>query len=898
MTPKQSDDHRSADTDTNPDETREWLESLDAVILREGRERAAFLLGTLLERARVTHTPSPALVQTPYVNTIAPEDEPPYPGNEAIELRIRRITRWNAVAMVQRANTLFAGLGGHLASYASAATLYEVGFNHFFRGRDAAGAEGSGDQVFFQGHASPGIYARALLEGRLSVEQIERFRRETEAGRGLSSYPHPYLMPDFWEFPTVSMGLSPLAAIYQARFNRYLHHRGIKDTSGSRVWAFLGDGETDEPEALGSLSIASREKLDNLVFVVNCNLQRLDGPVRGNGKIIQELEAVFRGAGWNVIKVIWGRKWDALLAADKTGLLVKRMGEVVDGEYQKYSVEPGSYTREHFFGKYPELLSLVRGITDREIQRMRRGGHDDHRVYAAYHAAALHKGQPTAILAKTVKGWTLGEAAQGKNVAHQRKKMSVEELKAFRDEIQLPIPDSKIADAPFYVPPRDSPEVEYVVERRRALGGFVPRRKVTAKPIDVPGLADFAAFLEGSGSAEVSTTNVFARLLAQLLADKRVGRRVVPIIPDEARTFGLDVLFRQYGIYSAVGQLYEPVDHGMLLRYREALDGQVLEEGITEAGAMAMFTAAGTAYATHAEPMIPFYIFYSMFGYQRVGDQLWAFGDQRGRGFLCGATAGRTTLNGEGLQHQDGHSLYIASVHPTVRAYEPAFAYELAVIVADGLRRMFVDGVDTYYYLTLQNETYPMPPMPAGAGDGILRGLYKFREAPGAAGGLRATLLGSGSILNEAIAAATLLAKHFGVAADVWSAPSYAMLRRDALDCERWNRMHPEAERRVPYVTHALSTASGPVVAASDWVTAVPDQIARWVQGGLHTLGTDGFGRSDTRQSLRRFFGVDAETIVVATLYALAQRGDIPMARVTDAIRLLCLDPDAFDVRA
>ncbi|MBI3070625.1 MAG: pyruvate dehydrogenase (acetyl-transferring), homodimeric type [Deltaproteobacteria bacterium] len=897
MTRSQSDYFRPDDSDTSPDETREWIESLDAVIAREGKERAAFLLETLLERARVTHTPSPALVQTPYVNTIAPEDEPAYPGNEAIELRIRRIVRWNAVAMVQRANTLFGGIGGHLATYASAATLYEVGFNHFFRGRGDEG-EASGDQVFFQGHASPGIYARALLEGRLSVEQLERFRRECEAGRGLSSYPHPYLMPEFWEFPTVSMGLSPLAAIYQARFNRYLHHRGIKDTSASRVWAFLGDGETDEPEALGSLSIAAREKLDNLVFVVNCNLQRLDGPVRGNGKIIQELEAVFRGAGWNVIKVIWGRKWDALLEADKTGLLVKRMGEVVDGEYQKYSVEPGAYTREHFFGKYPELLTLVAGMTDREIQRLRRGGHDDHKVYAAFHAAVNHTGQPTVVLAKTVKGWTLGEAAQGKNVAHQRKKMSVEELKAFRDEIQLPIPDSKIADAPFYVPPRDSPEVEYVVERRRALGGFVPRRRVVAKAVEVPSIADFGAFLEGSGEAEVSTTNVFARLLAQMLADKRFGRRVVPIIPDEARTFGLDVLFRQYGIYSAVGQLYEPVDHGMLLRYREALDGQVLEEGITEAGATAMFTAAGTAYATHAEPMIPFYIFYSMFGYQRVGDQLWAFGDQRGRGFLCGATAGRTTLNGEGLQHQDGHSLLVASAHPTVRAYEPAFAYELAVIVADGLKRMYGDGVDTYYYLTLQNETYTMPPMPAGAADGIVRGLYKFCDAPAGAGEMRATLLGSGSILNEVLAAQKLLAKHFGVAAEVWSAPSYSMLRRDALRCERHNMLHPEAERLVPYVAAALAEAQGPIVAASDWVTAVPDQIARWVPGGLHTLGTDGFGRSDTRQSLRRFYGVDAETIAVATLFALAKREDIPMSRVTDAIRLLCLNPNAIDARS
>ncbi len=891
-----------AQPDEDPSETADWIASLDAVVSQRGHGRARFLLDALLRRAQAHRGPAleaggrtpyvHTLVQTPYVNTLPAEQEPPYPGDEALELRIRRLVRWNAVAMVLRANHLFAGLGGHLATYASAATLYEVGFNHFFRGKDAPGG---GDQVFFQGHASPGIYARAFLEGRLSVPQLERFRRETERGKGLSSYPHPWLMPEFWEFPTVSMGLGPITAIYQARFNRYLRDRGIKDTAQNRVWAFLGDGETDEPESLGALSIAAREGLDNLVFVVNCNLQRLDGPVRGNGKIIQELEAVFTGSGWNVIKVIWGRTWDPLLAQDDEGLLVKRMTEVVDGEYQKYSVEPGSYTRQHFFGANPKILKMAEGLTDRQIQRLRRGGHDAVKVHAAYAAACAHKGQPTVILAKTVKGWTLGEGTQGKNVAHSQKKMSLKDLKAFRDEIQLPIADKDLEEVPFYVPERNIPEMQYLMDRRHALGGGLPRRVVKSKKLPVPAPKLFERYLKGSGENEVSTTGAFARLLADLLADKGIGRRIVPIIPDEARTFGLDALFQQVGIYSSVGQLYEPVDQKMLLRYREAKDGQVLEEGISEAGSMASFAAAGTSYATHAEPMVPFYIFYSMFGFQRVGDQIWAFGDSRGRGFLLGATAGRTTLNGEGLQHEDGHSHLLAGVVPNLQAYDPAFAYEVALILQRGLKRMIEDPEDVFYYLTLQNEPYPMPPMPEGAAEGVLQGLYRFRPAPALPGAARAQILGSGSILNEALRAQKLLAERFQVAADVWSATSYLALRREALAAERWNLLHPEEAPRVPFVTTLLKDAPGPVVAASDYLKAVPDQVARWVPGGLFSLGTDGFGRSDTRAALRRHFEVDAESIAVAVLAQLAKRGERKSADVARAIRELGIDSGKID---
>jgi pyruvate dehydrogenase E1 component len=893
-----------AQPDEDPSETADWVASLDAVASQQGQARARFLLDALLRRTQAYRDPTRdqapggqtpyvhTLVHTPYVNTLPPEREPPYPGDETQELMIRRLVRWNAVAMVLRANHLFAGLGGHLATYASAATLYEVGFHHFFRGKDAPGG---GDQVFFQGHASPGIYARAFLEGRLAVSELERFRRETERGKGLSSYPHPWLMPAFWEFPTVSMGLGPITAIYQARFNRYLQDRGIKDTSRNRVWAFLGDGETDEPESLGALSIAAREGLDNLVFVVNCNLQRLDGPVRGNGKIIQELEAVFAGSGWNVIKVIWSRRWDPLLARDDEGLLVKRMTEVVDGEYQKYSVEPGSYTRQHFFGAHPKLLKMVEHLPDDQIRRLRRGGHDVVKVHAAYAAACAHKGQPTVILAKTVKGWALGEGTQGKNVAHQQKKMSLKDLKAFRDEMQLPIADKDLEEVPFYAPDRNSPEMQYLMERRHALGGGVPRRVVKPRKLPAPAPKLFERYLKGSGGNEVSTTGAFARLLADLLADKGFGKRIVPIIPDEARTFGLDALFQQVGIYSSVGQLYEPVDQKMLLKYREAKDGQVLEEGISEAGSLASFAAAGTAYATHGEPMIPFYIFYSMFGFQRVGDQIWAFADSRGRGFLLGATAGRTTLNGEGLQHEDGHSHLLASVVPNLQAYDPAFAYEVALILQRGLKRMMEDQEDVFYYLTLQNEPTPMPPMPEGAAEGVLQGLYRLQPAPALPGAARAQLFGSGSILNEVLRAQKLLAERFNVAADVWSATSYLALRREALAAERWNMLHPEAPPRIPLVTALLKDAPGPVVAASDYLKAVSDQVARWVPGGLFSLGTDGFGRSDTRPALRRHFEVDAESVVVAVLSQLARRGERKPADVAQAIRELGLDPEKTD---
>ncbi len=871
--------------DADPEETRDWIESLEALIEQRGVERAEHILRTLVLRAQKARVRLPGLVQTPYINTIPPEREPPYPGDEELELRIKRYIRWNAVAMVVRANKRFPGIGGHLATYASAASLYEVGFNHFFRGRDHPGG---GDQIFFQGHASPGIYARAYLLGRLTESQVDHFRREAAGrGSGLSSYPHPWLMPDFWEFPTVSMGLGPIAAIYQARFNRYLLHRGIKDTSEQRVWCFLGDGECDEPEALGALHLAAREGLDNLVFVVNCNLQRLDGPVRGNGKVIQELEAVFHGAGWDVFKVIWGREWDPLLAADRDGVLVQRMGEAVDGEYQKYSVESGAYIREHFFGKDPRLLKLVEHLSDEDLRRLRRGGHDMKKLYAAYAAACEPNGKPAVILAKTVKGFALGEGAEGRNIAHQAKKLSIAELRAFRDRLELDVPDDRLEEAPplLVLDPR-SDEYAYIQEHRRKLGGYVPRRIVRKKPIAVPPLDWFRAYLQGSGENAVSTTGAFARLLAQLLRHETLGKRIVPIIPDEARTFGLDVLFSQVGIYSSVGQLYEPVDRAMLLYYREARDGQVLEEGITEAGSMASFTAAGTCYATHGEPMIPFYIFYSMFGFQRTGDQMWAFGDARGRGFLIGATAGRTTLNGEGLQHQDGHSHVFASCYPTCVAYEPAYAYEIAVIVREGLRRMVEEGEDVFFYMTLQNEPYPMPAMPEGAERGILEGLYPLSRPEGA----RVRLLGSGSILREVRRAEALLAERFGVAAEVWSATSYTELRREALRAERWNRLHPEAEPRAPRVAQILGERPLPTVAASDWMKALPDQIARWVPGGLLPLGTDGFGRSDTREALRRHFEVDAESIAVAALYALGER-----AAAARAIREFGIDPEKID---
>ena len=880
-----------------PEEVSEWIESLDDISERYGPTGAQKLIELLIRRVRLDPSDMPSLVQTPYINTIAPDEEPSYPGDQVLEKRIRRIIRWNAVAMVLRANKHFPGIGGHLSTYASAATLYEVGFNHFFRGKDG---DRPGDIIYFQGHASPGIYARAFLEGRITREQMEHFRREVVRGQGLSSYPHPWLMPDFWEFPTVSMGLGPISAIYQARFYRYLVNRGILPGGADepRVWAFVGDGETDEPEALGSLSIATREKLDNLIFVVNCNLQRLDGPVRGNGKIIQELEAVFHGAGWNVIKVVWGSEWDDLLARDTDGVLVKRMNEVVDGRFQRYSVEDGSYIRQDFFGADPRLLALVEHLSDDEIERLRRGGHDASKVYAAYAAACEHRGAPTVILAKTVKGWTLGEGAEGRNVSHQAKKLNLSDLRAFRDVLELPIPDSQLEEAPFYMPPPDSPVIQYLHERRSKLGGSVPKRTVRPNPLPVPPLDFFSEFFEGSKPGlDVSTTMVFAKILARLLADPNIGKRIVPIIPDEARTFGLEALFKKHGIYSAVGQLYEPVDHHLLISYREAKDGQMIEEGITEAGSMASFTAAGTAYAIHGEPMIPMYIFYSMFGFQRTGDQIWAAGDSRARGFMFGATAGRTTLSGEGLQHEDGHSHLHASTVPNCRAYDPAFAYEVAVIIWDGLRRMYAEEEDVFYYITLQNENYPMRPMPEGALDGIIRGLYRFRtaQAEPRAKGLRCQLLGSGSILNEVLKAQVLLAERFGVAADVWSATSYMLLRREALQVERWNRLHPGEPRRRAYVETALAGAEGPILAASDFMKAVPDQIARWVPGGLTALGTDGYGRSDTREALRRHFEVDAESIAVAALARLAERGFIKPDVVAKAIAEFKLDPDRID---
>ena len=880
--------------DVDPQETEEWIESLDALVEQAGPERARFVLYKLLKRARMLQVGLPPLTQTRYINTISPEQEPEFPGDEEMEHRIRQFIRWNAVAMVVRANHHYDGIGGHLATYASSATLYEVGFNHFFRGKDDAGG---GDQIYFQGHASPGMYARAFLEGRLSESQLDHFRREVQPGEGLSSYPHPRLMPEFWEFPTVSMGLGPLAAIYQARFNRYLHNRGLKDTSAQRVWGFLGDGECDEPEALGALHVAAREGLDNLTFVVNCNLQRLDGPVRGNGKIVQELESVFRGSGWNVIKVLWGREWDDLLARDVDGVLVNRMNETTDGESQRMIVSDGKYLREHFFGTDPRLLKLVEHLSDEDLQKLRRGGHDYRKVYAAYDAAIKHTSAPTVILAQTVKGWALGTNVEGRNITHQAKKLSVEELKIFRDRLNLPIPDERLAeDPPYYHPGLDSPEMRYMLERRRRLGGVVPRRIVRPTPLLPPNDAAYAEFPKGSGKAAPSTTTAFTRLLRNLLRDPNVGKRIVPIIPDEARTFGMDPLFKEVGIYSQLGQRYEPVDFETLLPYREATDGQVLEEGITEAGSMASFTAAGTSYATHGQAMVPFYIFYSMFGFQRTMDQIWAFGDARGRGFLMGATAGRTTLSGEGLQHQDGHSHMLATAVPCIRAYDPAFAYETAVIVRDGIRRMLVDNEDIFYYLTLYNENYPMPAMPEGVEEGILSGIYLFRKGDQTMR-RRVTLLGSGPILLQVLRAQEMLQEKYDVAADVYSVTSYQQLRNDALETERWNRLHPTERPRVPYVAQILGGKT-PIIAASDYMKSVSDQVSRWVGQPFIPLGTDGFGRSDTRASLRRHFEVDAENVTVASLQGLQLLEQYGAADVAKAIAELGLVPDRPEPRS
>jgi pyruvate dehydrogenase E1 component len=884
--------------DTDVEETEEWLTAFEQVIEAEGRSRACFLLQKLLEKGYEKDVVLPFTGNTPYINTIPKSEEPPYPGDRNVERRIKSIVRWNAMAMVVRANKKYPGLGGHISTFASAATLYQVGFHHFFRGRGEGGFDG--DIVYFQGHASPGMYAQAFLEGRITVEKMDAFRRELAPGGGLASYPHPWLMPDFWEFPTVSMGLGPISAIYQAKFNRYLRDRGLRDPQQRKVWAFLGDGETDEPEALGAITLAAREKLDNLIFVVNCNLQRLDGPVRGNGKIIQELETAFRGAGWNVIKVIWGSDWDPLIEADNTGLLIQRMNETLDGEYQKYVVEPGSYIRKEFFGKYPELVELVKDYSDEQLRSLRRGGHDPVKVHAAFKAAAEHEGSPTVILAKTVKGYGLGEAGEGKNVTHQQKKLTEDELRFFRDRFEIPISDQDLPDAPFYRPPEDSEEIQYLRERRRALGGPVPQRKTRREPLAIPqGEEVWGRFFEGV-DREVSTTMVFVQMLTQLLKDKEIGPRIVPIVPDEARTFGMESLFRQFGIYSHVGQLYEPVDKAMLLYYREARDGQILEEGITEAGSMSSFIAAGTSYATHGIDMIPFFIFYSMFGFQRIGDLIWAGADQRTRGFLLGATSGRTTLNGEGLQHEDGHSHVLASVVPNLLAYDPAYAYELAVIIRDGLKRMFTDREDVFYYITLYNENYPMPPMPAGAEEGILKGLYKLKDAPQAEDNRdgdrpRVHLLGSGSLLREALRAQEILAQRYGVAADVWSATSYKELRRDALGADRWNLLHPNEEPRKPYVAGLFEGDDAPLIAVSDYMKTVPDQISRWLPGRVFSLGTDGFGRSDTREALRRFFEVDAECVAVAALHQLARRCRIDHALPRRAIEELGVDPEKLD---
>jgi pyruvate dehydrogenase E1 component len=870
-----------------------WLKPLqtmlETALKAQEPDKANLLLSDLIARLRDAGVSAPSPVSTPYTNTISAEKEPPYPGNREVERRIKSLARWNAMAMVVNANHEDSGVGGHISSYASMATLYEVAYNHFFHGTEGGRL---GDLIYFQGHTTPGNYARAFLEYRLDEGHLHNFRRELAEGGGLSSYPHPYLMPDFWQFPTVSMGLGPLMSIYQARFMRYLKARGFLDaTEEPRVWAFIGDGESDEPETLGSITLAAREGLDNLTWVVNCNLQRLDGPVRGNGKIIQELEGMFRGAGWNVIKVIWGSAWDELLERDKTGLLVKRMGEAVDGDYQKYTVEHGSYIRRHFFGKYPELLELVNHLTDDDLTRLTRGGHDPVKVHAAYKAAVEHKGGPTVILAKTVKGYGLGEAGEGRNISHQQKKMNEKELREFRARFDIPVRDEDVVETPFYRPSKDSLEIKYLLERRRKLGGFLPKRTVTAEPLQTPRVEAWPDFLKGSGMAELSTTMGFVRLLSNLIRDKTIGRNVTPIIPDEARTFGIDPLFAQVGIYSSKGQLYEPVDRSGLSFYREAKDGQILEEGITEAGSMASFVAAGTAYANYGVNLIPFYIYYSMFGPQRVGDEMWLAADSRTKGFLLGATSGRTTLNGEGLQHQDGHSPILAGTIPTLYVYDPAFAYEIAIIVCDGMKRMFHDGEEIMYYLCLYNENYAMPAMPPGVEEGVLKGLYKFKT--GAEGKKhKAQILGSGSIIRSALRAQEILAERYDVSADVWSATSYKNLRNEAITAERWNRLHPAEPPRKPYVAQLLEKEKGPFIAVSDYMKIVPDQIGQWVPGGLTTLGTDGFGRSDTRPSLRRFFEIDAESTVVAVLHALAQRGEVHPTVVAQAIKDLNIDPE------
>ena len=876
--------------DSDPTETQEWLDALESVLEREGVDRAHYLVERLVRRARRRGAYLPFSANTAYINTIPESREQKSPGDHALEHRIRSIIRWNAMAMVVQANRESSELGGHIASFASAATLYDVGFNHFFHGQTE---QSGGDLIFFQGHSAPGIYARAFLEGRLSEAELHRFRQEVDAG-GISSYPHPRLMPDFWQFPTVSMGLGPLMAIYQARFMKYLHDREVLETEGRKVWCFAGDGEMDEPESLGAISLAGRERLDNLIFVVNCNLQRLDGPVRGNGKIIQELEAVFRGAGWNVIKVVWGSYWDPLLMKDKDGLLRKRMEEAVDGEYQNYKVHGGAYTREHFFGKYPELLAMVANLSDDDIWRLNRGGHDPHKVYAAYAEAVAHTGRPTVILAKTVKGYGMGEAGEGQNTTHQQKKMGDDALRAFRDRYHIPISDEELPNAPFYKPADDSPEIEYMHARRRELGGYLPLREPSRESLAVPGLEAFEQLLEGTGEREISTTMAAVRILQLLVRDEAIGRVIVPIVPDESRTFGMEGMFRRLAIYSSVGQLYEPVDHDQVSYYREDKNGQILQEGINEAGAFASWIAAGTSYANHGTPMIPFYIYYSMFGFQRIGDLAWAAGDARTRGFLLGGTAGRTTLAGEGLQHQDGQSHLLASAIPSCVAYDPAYAYELAVIVQDGLRRMYAEGEDVFYYLTVMNEKYPQPALPPGAEAGILRGMHCLQETP-AGSGPALQLLGAGAILREVIAAAELLAGDFGVRCGIWSVTSFSELARDGQQVQRSNRLHPGREPARSFVEGCLATQAGPVVAATDYMASVADQVRPYVPGRFVSLGTDGYGRSDTRRKLRSFFEVDRFAVCVAALSALADDGTLDRGRVGEAIRKYGVDPDKVD---
>jgi pyruvate dehydrogenase E1 component len=873
--------------DSDPIETLEWRQALDSVLAFEGAERAQFLLEELAAEARRQGAPVPFSATTPYLNTIRPDQEAHHPGDRVIERRIRSLVRWNALATVLRANKESSELGGHIASFQSAATLYDVGFMHFWHG---ATDQHGGDLVYFQGHSAPGFYARAYLEGRLTEEQMLNFRQET-GGKGLSSYPHPWLMPDFWQFPTVSMGLGPLMALYQARFLKYLHHRGLADTSKRKVWCFLGDGETDEPESLGAIGMAGRERLDNLIFVVNCNLQRLDGPVRGNGKIIQELEGEFRGAGWNVIKVIWGTGWDALIAKDTSGMLLQRMEEAIDGEYQDFKSKNGAYVREKFFGKYPETAALVADMTDDQIWGLARGGHDSNKVYAAYAAASKHLGQPSVILAKTVKGYGMGEAGEGQNITHQQKKMGEASLREFSERFELGLTEAQLKEVPFLRFPEDSPEQKYLRERRAALGGFVPTRRAKSISLPIPPLSAFDGQLKSSEDRTISTTMAFVRILNTLMRDKTIGKHIVPIVPDESRTFGMEGMFRQFGIYSQVGQLYQPEDANQLMFYKEDQKGQILQEGLNEPGAMSSWIAAATSYSTNNVPMIPFYIYYSMFGFQRIGDLAWAAGDMRARGFLLGATAGRTTLNGEGLQHEDGHSHILAATIPNCVSYDPTFAYEVAVIIHDGLRRMVAEQEDVYYYITLMNENYTHGALPEGAEAGIIKGMYLLQPAAGDAAGPRVQLLGSGTILREVIAAAELL-KQYGVSADIWSCPSFTELRREGMEVERWNLLHPDQPQRKPYVTQCLEGREGPAIAATDYIRAFADGIRAFVPGRYRVLGTDGFGRSDYRRKLRAFFEVDRYYVTVAALQALAQDGKLPAKTAADAIAAFGLDPE------